>query len=102
MHSLASLSGKYAVGESARAIFDNLEEFAAIVITNVFISETAGQQLMGGHHGEMLPAALMPSQAFYDPYKEPLQRVCRNYPSLVRGLRTRTDISHNPFVCCEM
>ena len=103
-HAYASLSGKLATQESAPIVFGNLDEFAAIVVTNVYISETGGRQLVGGHSGEILPAALMPSQAFYDAYKEPLQRVCQNLQDFVRELR-RPDaeaIPHNPFLCCDM
>jgi hypothetical protein len=101
-HSLASISGKFAAYEQAPAQFDNLEEFAAIVFTNVYISETGGTKLVGGHHGEILPPELTPGKAFYDAYKEPLQRVCKNERNLVWKIREGKNISHNPFLYCEL
>jgi hypothetical protein len=102
MHCLASLSGKFAFYHAAPRAFDNLEEFTAIVITNIYLSETGAQRLVGGHHGEILPAELVPGKAFYDAYKEPLQQVCKNHQGLVRTLRAGVNIAHNPFLYCAI
>jgi hypothetical protein len=101
-HALSCLNGKSALMDGAPRAFDNLEEFTAIVVTNVYLSETGSQQLVGGHHGEVLPAALNDGQAFYNEYKEPLQKVCQNHQKLVGELRLGKNIAHNPFLFCQV
>jgi hypothetical protein len=102
MHGLASLSGRMADYEPAPRPFDNLEEFSAIVIGNIYISESGGTDLVGGHHDEILPRELMSGQAFYNAYKEPLQRMCANQGQLVRELRNGVNIPHNPLLFCDL
>jgi len=82
--------------------FDNLEEFTAIVVENVYLSETGATQLRGGHGDEVLPQELMPGKAFYDKYQEPLRQICQNHPALVRQLQEGKYIPHNPFVYCKV
>lgn len=105
VHAMSDVAGVNAKTMTGPDGYDNLEEFTAIVISNVYAAETSGgtpPNLAGGHGGQVLPLLLHSSLAFYNRYKKYMQNVCDNHLRLVRLLKTATGISHNPFVFCTL
>lgn len=101
VHALSSLMGKLANTAVGPLDYTNLEEFTAIVIANVYSSETK-RPLRADHGGfDLLKPALSTSQAFYDKYKDYLQQVVRNHPNLTKKLAEATGIPFNPFTLCS-
>lgn len=101
MHCLSIIAGTLANTMAGPMDFTNLEEFTAIVVANVYSSET--QRPLRRDHGgfELLKPALSTSQAFYDKYREYMQLVCRNHPGLAAKLKLATGIPFNPFALCS-
>jgi hypothetical protein len=103
VHAMSDVSGVDARTKSAPAGYNNLEEFTAVVITNVYAAETSGGTpplLSGRHDGRALPLLLRGSRPFYERYRTQMQDVCDNHRRLARQLKLATGISHNPFVYC--
>lgn len=102
VHALGDVSGVNAKRMAGPAGYDNLEEFTAIVVANVYRSENGEGHgiLVGGHGGQKLPLLLTGGQAFYNRYSSYMQQVCANHPRLAKELKQATGISHNPFVYC--
>jgi hypothetical protein len=103
VHGLSDVSGVSAEMMGAPAGYDNLEEFTAIVVTNVYVSEIGGpiSDLVGGHDGRRMPPKLNSGQAFYNEYPEYMQTAYANHRWLTRELKSGGNaISHNPFVYC--
>jgi len=104
VHALSDVSGVNAETMACPDGYDNLEEFTAIVMRNVYESEVSGSgaRLWGGHDGRPLPLLLVSGSGFYNRYKAYMEAVCRNHPLLCRELKTGTNITHNPFVYCSV
>lgn len=102
VHAMADVSGMRADRMGAPAGYDNLEEFTAIVVANVYRSENGEGygMLVGGHGGQTLPVLLTGSQAFYNRHSSYMEQVCLNHGWLAKELKQATGISHNPFVYC--
>jgi hypothetical protein len=102
VHAMSDVSGMRADRMGAPAGYDNLEEFTAIVVANVYISENGEGygSLVGGHGGQTLPVLLTGSQAFYNRYSSYMEQVCLNHVWLAKELKKATGIKHNPFVYC--
>jgi hypothetical protein len=105
VHAMSDVSGVNAQDQGAPYRYQNLEEFAAVEIANIYYAELTGAMpaiLVGGHDGSVLPVQLKDSKAFYDKYKQYMQNVCDNHPELAKQLKSATGIAHNPFVYCTV
>jgi hypothetical protein len=104
VHALSDVAGVSAVTMACPDGYDNLEEFTAVVIRNVYESEVSGSaaSLWGGHDGRRLALLLREGRGFYNRYKPYMQAVCRNHPLLCRELKSGANIKHNPFVYCAI
>jgi hypothetical protein len=102
MQAISDVSGTNSFAKTGPNGYDNLEEFTAVEVTNVLISEDGGGwgRLLGDHHGGLLPLALIDSQAFYKRYSTYIEQVCVDQPWHVKELKKATGIEHNPFVYC--
>src|SRR5262249_38031013 len=95
------VSGVNAMHEGAPPQYENLEEFTAVVIANVYYAEVVGAMpatLLGGHGGPILPPMLKDSPVFYNRYRQHMQDLTDNHPEFVKKLKVATGIAHNPFV----
>jgi hypothetical protein len=79
-HAMSDVSGMNACAMSGPNGYDTLEEYKAIVVTNVLVSEEGGDwgSLLADHHGGLLPLALIDSQAFYNRYSAYMHCLRRN------------------------
>jgi hypothetical protein len=105
VHAASDVSGVNAKHEAAPDQYENLEEFTAVEIANIYYAEVTGGMptaLVGGHGGPLLSPELKDSRAFYNRYRQYMQNVCDNHPELVSKLKTATGIAHNPFGYCRV
>lgn len=105
VHAMSCVSGVDAGTMAGPEHYDNLEEFTAVVISNVYAAETGGvtpPNLAGGHGNQVLPLLLRDSRAFYNRYRRYIQDACDNHPALAQQLKKATGISHNPFIYCDV
>jgi len=67
--------------------FDTIEEFYAILITNIYRSECGYKTLRADHNGkEKLPDALANDAAYYKRYKEKIDKLAQDYPVLCKTI----------------
>jgi hypothetical protein len=78
--------------------YDNLEEFTAVLITNIYISEKGLQgALSADHEAGILKAPLTDDKVFFQTFKDDMMKVCTNHGELAVMLKTATGIGFNPF-----
>jgi hypothetical protein len=101
VHALSSLQGRLAESMTGPAGYTNLEEFTAIVVSNVYASET--KRTLRMDHGGFTPlkSDLAKNDAFYAKYKDYLLGACKNHPDLIKKLQAATGIPFNPFLLCK-
>ena len=95
---------RFVRGQASRCRFDtpkgyagDYEEFVAVVLANVYISET-NRTLRRDHDAYVpLPAGLSTSQAFYAQYRGQLANLKGEHPQLYNALKQATGIRFNPF-----
>ena len=75
--------------------FDNMDDFRAILFTNIYSSET-GRKLRKNHHGhsELVTDKFMPSN-FYETYKVQIKTCCQELAMLSQQLAL-VNCSYNP------
>jgi hypothetical protein len=107
VHSLRHVTGQTSIQPMAEN-FDRVEEFMAVLVSNIFASEI-NRPLRGGHHGVSLglPGQIfsMPlDQALEDPhaflahsnFRELAQQFIREHPKFGADLRGLANIKFNP------
>jgi hypothetical protein len=101
VHGLSSLVGRLADSMAGPAGYSNLEEFTAIVISNVYASET-NRPLRNDHGGfEPLKSELAQNAPYYAKFQQYLLAACKNHPDLIKKLQVASGIPFNPFVLCK-
>ena len=97
VHAMSILRGKLASSMGGPVGYTNLEEFTAILISNVHSSETQ-RPLRRDHNGfEFLKDPLTNDRLYFDTYKDYITNVCINHRELSSQLRKATGIVFNPF-----
>ena len=82
--------------------FDNLEEFTAIVIANVYRSECGRRGLRASHKGKHMMELEASGQEFYNFYQQDMKQMCMFHRMTARELKRAVNIPFNPFVYCEV
>jgi len=84
--------------------FQNMEEFTATVITNVYRSEMGRPGIRMDYDVlEINPYKdNMSGQSFYSSFKEDMQQVCAIHPLVAKELKRAPNIPFNPFAFCEI
>jgi len=102
IHGLNSLKGNLRLTGGAPDGFDGLEEFTAIVITNLYTSQIGGK-LRFDHNGHSpMPAKLSDPQVFYNKYRDAMQDCYKFHQSLARIYKVwdASFVPFNPFRFC--
>jgi hypothetical protein len=102
VHGLNSLKGNLRLTGGAPDGFDGLEEFTAIVITNLFTSQTK-RGLRFDHNGHSpMPANLCDPQNFYNKYRDAMQDCFKYHKSLTNIYKgwDAAFVPFNPFRFC--
>jgi hypothetical protein len=82
VHAMNSAKGVLRLSGGAPGLFDNLEEFCAILMTNIYSAQTH-RNLRRDHDGhQLLPQALCNDQAFYTKYADYVDSVYKYHPQL--------------------
>lgn len=90
------------IGEYLKDSFDDLEEFTAMVIANVYRSECERPGLRGSHKSGNLTELNCTGQEFYNFYQKDMQQICTFHPMLAKDLKRAVNIPFNPFVYCQV
>ena len=86
-HGLHVMTGTLQAHRSLGANFDNLDEFWAITLTNIYVSEKGYKQLRRDHHGrELLDPQYSTSQGFYAWAGGQIKEICKTAPTLCRDI----------------
>jgi hypothetical protein len=105
IHGLNSLKGNLRMTGGAPDMFDGLEEFTAITITNLYTSQIGGT-LRRDHNGHTAlpsqPLNLCDPQVFYNKYANAMQDCYRFHKSLTEIYRgwAASFVPFNPFRFC--
>jgi hypothetical protein len=102
IHGLNSIKGNLRLTGGAPDFFDGLEEFTAILITNLYSSQT-GRALRADHRGHtLLPQALCNPQAFFNRYRDAVRDCYRFHASLTSIYKSWDAklVPFNPFRFC--
>jgi hypothetical protein len=102
IHGLNSIKGNLRLTGGAPDGFDGLEEFTAILITNLYSSQT-GRALRYDHRGhDPLPQRLRNPETFYSRYRDAV-RDCDRFHSSLTSIYKNFDarlVPFNPFRYC--
>jgi hypothetical protein len=99
IHAMRFMNGQGTRCAACPAGFRDYEEFLAVVLTNVFSSQT-NRPLRHDLWGySPMPKDLTTSQAYFDKYGKYLTPVRDVHPHLFTALKRATGIAFNPFVC---
>jgi hypothetical protein len=102
VHGMSTLRGRLATSMGGPAGYSNLEEFAAVLISNIYSSETQ-RPLRKDHDGyQLLKDPLTNDQTYFDTYKDYIDKVCVNHRELAVMLKKATGIAFNPFKFCAV
>jgi len=95
-HGLHDMCGRSQANLTLGGDFDTLDEFWAITLTNIYVSERHYPGLRADHHGRtQLEPRLCDSEAFYNWATEAVGLVCQSAPEFTRGI-ARVPASFNP------
>jgi len=86
-HGLHIMTGKLLADRNLNGGFDNMDEFFAITLTNIYMSEKGYPHMRRDHHGrEKLDDALSTSAGFYQRWGPQVKEICFSAPALTNAI----------------